>query len=85
MSITVQVAQQGSLTLPKRLRETHNIQAGDIFTVIDLGDGAFLLRRGESQVDSLLDNLRNDLESGGETLDSMLAHLRTRRDEQIGE
>jgi bifunctional DNA-binding transcriptional regulator/antitoxin component of YhaV-PrlF toxin-antitoxin module len=84
MPITIQVAQRGLLTLPKTLREAYNIQTGDVFTIIDLGDGKFLLSRQRSRVDDLLDNLRDDLEASGETLQQMLQRLRAKREKSSG-
>ena len=70
--MNLSVMQGGRITLPKALRETYKIKPGDIFDMIDLGDGKFLLSRGRSQVDKLLDSLCTDLEAEGETLDGML-------------
>lgn len=83
MSMTIQVAQRGVVTLPKSLRDAHQIAAGDTFTVIDLGDGNLLLRRGRSQVDELLDGIRSDLEANGESLETMLARLRAQREGRL--
>ncbi len=80
MNMNVQVAQRGVITLPKRLREAYNIKTGDILTVIDLGEGKFLLSCMPSRVDELLDDLRTDLEAEGETLESMLKQLRAKRE-----
>ncbi len=80
MNMTVQVAQRGVITLPKPLRDAYNIQLGDIFTIIDLGDGKFLLSRTHSQVDDLCNRIRSDLMAEGETLESMLQALRTKRE-----
>jgi bifunctional DNA-binding transcriptional regulator/antitoxin component of YhaV-PrlF toxin-antitoxin module len=83
MSITIQVAQRGVFTLPKALRDAYQITAGDMFTVIDLGDGNILLRRGHSQVDELLEGIRSDLEASGESLETMLARLRAQREGRL--
>ena len=78
--MNIQVAQRGRITLPKALRETYQIKPGDPFTLIDLGDGKFLLSRGRSQIDELFDTLRRDLEADGETQESLVAALRTSRE-----
>lgn len=80
MNINVQVAQRGVITLPKSLRETYNIKTGDVLSVIDLGEGKFLLSCTPSRVDQLLDELRTDLEAEGETLEAMLKRLRAKRE-----
>ena len=76
----MRVAQRWRITLPKAWRASYNIQPGDIFNIIDLGDGKLLFSPGRSQVDKLLDQLGRDLEADGETLEGRLAALRTRRE-----
>ncbi|RIK48752.1 MAG: hypothetical protein DCC57_13200 [Chloroflexi bacterium] len=78
--MTVQVAQRGVVTLPKSLRDAYNIKSGEVFTVIDLGNGSFVLSRGRSKLDDLLDGIRDELEAKGESLESMLLHLRAIRE-----
>lgn len=80
MNMNVQVAQRGVITLPKSLRETYNIKTGDILSVIDLGEGKFLLSHTPSRIDELLDSLRTNLEAEGETLETMLKRLRAKRE-----
>ena len=73
-SFTVQVAQRGLVTLPKEVRQAHNIQPGQQMTLLDL-DGVFVLSRQPSQVDALADRIASDLAGRGETLASMLQTL----------
>lgn len=82
MNIKVQVAQRGVITLPKSLREMYNIKTGDVLSVIDLGEGKFLLSCTPSRVDELLDGLRTDLEAEGETLETLLKRLRAKREKR---
>ncbi|MFN3761572.1 MAG: AbrB/MazE/SpoVT family DNA-binding domain-containing protein [Anaerolineae bacterium] len=42
MSVTIQVRQRGTLTLPAELREKYGIRPGDTFRLVDL-DGIFIL------------------------------------------
>ena len=77
--ITLQLAQRGILTLPKALRDQYNLQAGEVFTLLDL-DGVFVLMPGRSKIDYLSDRVRSVLEDQGETLESMLVALREARD-----
>lgn len=77
---TIQVLQRGVITLPKRLRENYNVQPGDLYSVIDIGDGVFMLRPKASRIDTLADSIRNTLEDKGETLESMLLALRAARE-----
>lgn len=85
MTMTVQVAQRGVVTLPKSLRDAYNIKPGELFTVIDLGNGSFVLSRGRSKLDDLLDGIRDELEAKGESLESMLRHLRAIREGRVAE
>lgn len=78
--MNLSVAQRGRITLPKALRETYKIKPGDIFNRIDLGDGKVLLSRGRSQIDELCEQLRESLEADGETMESLLAALRIKRE-----
>lgn len=77
--ITLQVAQRGIVTLPKALRETYKLEAGDLLTLIDLG-GVFVLSPRRTEVDRLADQIASDLGQRGETLESMLLALREARE-----
>lgn len=50
---TLQVRKKGSITLPIELRSKYGVDEGDIFTLIDLGDGSFLLTPRVSEVNRL--------------------------------
>ena len=77
----VQVVRRGLITLPKKLRESNRIEDGDILTLIDMGDGVFILSPLHSRVDTLADRLADDWVKSGETLESMLQTLREVREE----
>ena len=77
-TFTLQVAQRGLVTLPKEVRQAHNIQPGQQMTLLDL-DGVFVLSRRSSQVDALADRIADELADRGETLESMLQTLREMR------
>lgn len=49
----VQIRKKGSLTVPKEIRSKYGLNEGDIFTLIDLGDGAFMLTPRVSQVNRM--------------------------------
>ena len=78
--LTVQVAQRGVITLPKELRENYGVKTGDTFSIIDLGDGTFVLSRRKSKLEYLSHEIREALEDKGETLESMLIRLREERE-----
>jgi AbrB family looped-hinge helix DNA binding protein len=77
----VQVVRRGVITLPKELREQNQINEGDFLTLIDLGDGVFVLSPSRSRVDEVADKLAKDWQESGETLESMLETLREVRGE----
>ncbi len=79
-TFTLQVAQRGLVTLPKEVRQAHNIQPGQQMTLLDL-DGVFVLSRRPSEVDALADRIADELANRGETLESMLQTLREVRAE----
>ena len=77
----VQVVRRGVITLPKVLRQQNQINEGDTLTLIDLGDGVFVLSPRRSLVDEIADKLAEEWKESGETLESMLATLREVRAE----
>ena len=77
----IQVVRRGVITLPKELREQNQINEGDTLTLIDLGDGVFVLSPRRSRVDEIADKLAEEWKESGETLESMLATLREVRAE----
>jgi AbrB family looped-hinge helix DNA binding protein len=81
----VQVVRRGVITLPKELREKNKINEGDTLTLIDLGEGVFLLSPRRSHVDEIADRLAAEWRDSGETLESMLETLREVRAEYNGE
>jgi AbrB family looped-hinge helix DNA binding protein len=77
----VQVVQRGLITLPKELREQNRIDEGDTLTLIDLGDGVFVISPRRSRVDEIANKLAKSWQDSGETLESMLKTLREVRAE----
>ena len=56
----IQVVRRGIITLPKELREHNNIEEGDTLTLIDLGDGVFVISPRRSRVDEIADKLARE-------------------------
>jgi bifunctional DNA-binding transcriptional regulator/antitoxin component of YhaV-PrlF toxin-antitoxin module len=77
---TIQIRKKGSLTLPVALRSKYGLNEGDMFTVIDLGDGAFLLTPRVSQVNRLGNRVAEKLAEAGATLDDLLQTLDEERE-----
>jgi bifunctional DNA-binding transcriptional regulator/antitoxin component of YhaV-PrlF toxin-antitoxin module len=75
MTNTIQIRKKGSITLPVDLRSKYGLDEGDVFTLIDLGDGSFLLTPRISQVNHLGDRVATILEDEGVSLDELLTTL----------
>ena len=42
---TVQMRSKGTITFPAKLRSKYKLQDGEVFTIIDLGEGTFFLNQ----------------------------------------
>lgn len=82
-SMSIQLQERGVLTLPKALREKHNLKEGDALHVMDLGGGALVLTPNRPRIPELSESLEQIREAEGVSIDDMLAQLREerRRDE----
>ena len=74
-TVTVQIRRKGVITLPVELRRQYNLDEGDVFTLVDLGDGSFLLTPRVSQVAHLGDQVARLMAEEGVTLEEMLEAL----------
>jgi len=74
-TMTVQIRRKGIITLPVELRRQYNLDEGDIFTLVDLGDSSFLLTPRVSQVARLGDQVARLMAEDGVTLEEMLETL----------
>jgi AbrB family looped-hinge helix DNA binding protein len=81
MKTILQIRSKGTITLPSELRNKYGLEEGEVLNIIDLGNGSFLLSPRRSRVDELADKIRVELESRGESLESMLTTLREVREE----
>ena len=72
---TVQIRRKGLITLPVALRRQYGLGEGDVFTLVDLGDGSFLLTPRVSQVARLGDQVARLMEEEDVTLEEMLGAL----------
>jgi bifunctional DNA-binding transcriptional regulator/antitoxin component of YhaV-PrlF toxin-antitoxin module len=72
---TIQVRKKGNFTLPMDLRTKYGVDEGDIFTLIDMGDGSFLLTPRISQVNRLGDHVAEILNAQDVSLDDLLNTL----------
>ncbi len=85
VSYNIQLSQRGVLVLPKALRDSYNLQPGDNFTLLDLGEGVLVLKRGRSEIDLIADRIKQMMLEEGETLESMLLTLREERERYVVE
>lgn len=77
---TIQVRKKGAFTLPMDLRTKYGVDEGDVFTLIDMGDGSFLLTPRISQVNRLGDRVAEMLSAEGVSLDDLLNTLEEERE-----
>ena len=85
MTMTIQIRKKGNLTLPVDLRNKYNLDEGDVFTLIDLGDGSFLLTPQVSQVNRLGDRVTRILKEEGVSLEDLLTALDEERQQYYRE
>jgi len=77
---TVQIRRKGLITLPVELRRQYGLGEGDVFTLVDLGDGSFLLTPMVSRVACMGDQVARLMEEEGVTLEEMLETLDEERE-----
>ena len=76
----IQIRSKGTVTLPIELRRKYSIDEGDVITLIDLGDGSFLLTPIFTQVDRLGDRVAKAMAKAGVSEDELLAALDEERE-----
>jgi bifunctional DNA-binding transcriptional regulator/antitoxin component of YhaV-PrlF toxin-antitoxin module len=72
---TVQMRSKGTITFPAKLRSKYKLQDGEVFTIIDLGEGTFLLKPMVSQVNKLSNQIAKRLKEENVSLDDLLQAL----------
>lgn len=72
---TLQMRAKGSITIPADLRKKYLLDDGDVFTLIDLGDGSFVLSPRVSIVPKLVAEMEAIREEAGVTVAEMLADV----------
>jgi bifunctional DNA-binding transcriptional regulator/antitoxin component of YhaV-PrlF toxin-antitoxin module len=82
---TLQMRSKGTITFPAKLRKKYKLQEGEVFTIIDLGGGSFLLKPKIFEVDVLSDQIAKRLKEDGVTLEDLLETLREARKELVRE
>ncbi len=72
---TIQLRDKGVITLPMSLRRKYGLRTGDVFSVSDLGEGAFMLTPKSSRVAALGDKVADILQAEGVTVEELLEGL----------
>lgn len=85
MATTVQIRGKGNITLPAKLRSKYKLQEGEVFTIIDLGGGSFLLRPRVYEMDKISTKAEKILREDGVTLEELFETVREVRKELFKE
>lgn len=76
---TVQMRSKGTITFPAKLRDKYQLQEGEVFTIIDLGGGSFLLKPKVLEVDILSRRIANSLKKEEFDIEEWLPIIRKER------
>ena len=79
-SNSIQIRGKGTVTLPIELRRKYGLDEGDVITLIDLGDGSFLLTPIVTQVDRLGDRVATIMAEAGITEEEVMTALDEERE-----
>jgi len=71
----IQIRAKGVFTLPIELRRQYGIHEGDAFTLIDMGQGSFLLSPMITNTNRLGDQVSGEMEKEGVSVEEMLEAL----------
>lgn len=85
MASTIQMRAKGSITLPAELRQKYALEEGDVFSVVDLGDGTFFLVPRVSIVPKLVAEIEALREASGLSVEDLLEGLPEQRRKMMEE
>ena len=77
---TLQIRAKGTITLPASLRKKYGLEEGEVMTLIDMGEGSFMLTPRVSKVNQLADKIARRLEEENITLDDLMTVLDEERE-----
>ncbi len=77
---TIQMRGKGSLTLPVTIRDKYGMDEGDVFTLIDMGDGSVMLTPHLSEVNRLGERIAKELDKSDLSIDDFLKQLDEERE-----
>ncbi|MDP1545971.1 MAG: AbrB/MazE/SpoVT family DNA-binding domain-containing protein [Anaerolineales bacterium] len=72
---TVQIRTKGTITLPAALRKKYKMEEGEVFRLIDVGDGSFFLIPLESKVMQSADKVAKKVSEANLSLKELLDTL----------
>jgi len=78
---TIRLREKGVLTLPVGLRRKYSLRAGDVFSLIELGEGAFVFSPHTPKLAMLGDKVGELLQEQGVSVDQMLLALEEEREQ----
>ena len=76
---TVQIRAKGTITFPAKMRSKYKLQEGEVFTIIDLGGGSFLLKPKVLEVDRLSRRIAKRLKEEDVNMDDWLVTIKQER------
>jgi bifunctional DNA-binding transcriptional regulator/antitoxin component of YhaV-PrlF toxin-antitoxin module len=79
-SKAIRVRSRGTITLPIEFRQKYGITDGDLISLLDLGDGAFLITPIKTQVDRWGDRVAKAMDEVGVSKDEIIAALDEERE-----
>ena len=78
-TVTIQMRQKGIITLPVEVRRQYKFSEGDVFTLIDLGNGTLVLKPSTSKVVEYGNEVGRIMADEDVNLDDMLQALNEER------
>jgi bifunctional DNA-binding transcriptional regulator/antitoxin component of YhaV-PrlF toxin-antitoxin module len=77
---SIQIRKKGGITLPMDFRMKYGVSEGDVFTLVDLGDGSFLLTPHLSRINQIGERITKILDEENMTIDDLLKSLDDERE-----
>lgn len=77
---TLQIRAKGRITLPASLRKKYGLKEGGVLTLIEIGDGTFMLAPKVSKVNQLADKVARKAKEANVTLEDLLTTLDEERE-----
>ena len=75
MTTHLQIRNKGSLTLPAELRRKYRLNEGDVLTLVDLGEGVFVLYPGFTELERPADRVAQMMAEEGVSVEDILSAL----------